>query len=248
MTYIIIAACLLIVPLMLVWHWAGKALPPASMIDWDCLETRCDEKTSLESTESPYLSDTPPFTLEKAQYEGTVTIASTHMYVEGPPPLNTVDFRAYILEFTATLLCVLMWANFDHSYDGILMGQVLDNLAISLILSMIALILALLIGAYRQLCMALLSRTGAIPVLDEERKPKFLYLGDVPHGSWQHSPWHRAGSCLVVAALSTVGAFLGAVLLQSWFEVVAFEQAFIAILFIRWLISALPRFILSKGG
>ena len=205
------------------------------------------EETSLESSESPYLSDAPPLPLEEAQYEGTVTIASTQMYVEGPPPLNTVEFRAYILEFMASLFCVLMWANFDHSYDGILMGQVLDNQAVSLILSVTALILALLIGAYRQLCMALLSRTGAIPVLDEEGSPKFLYLGDVPHESWQHSPWHRAGSWLVVGVLSIVGAFLGAVLIESWFEVVVFEKAFIAIFFIRWLISALPRFIPGKG-
>ena len=248
MAYIIIASCLLFIPLMLVWYWAGKALPPASMIDWDCLETRGEEETSLESSESPYLSDTPPFPLEEAQYAGTVTIASTHMCVEGPPPLNTVDFRAYMLEITATLFFVFMWVNFDHSYDGIVMGQVLDNQAISLILSVTALIFALLLGAYRQLCMALLSRAGAIPVLDGGRKPKFLYLGDVPHESWQHSPWHRAGSCLVVAALSSVGASLGAILLQSWFEVVIFEQAFVAIIFIRWLISAIPRFILSKGG
>ena len=248
MTYIIIAACLLIVPLMLVWHWAGKALPPASMIDLDCLETRGNQETSLESSESPYLSDTPPFPLEEAQYAGTVTIASTHMFVEGPPPLNTVDFRAYMLEITATLFCVLMWSNFDHSYGGILMGEVLSNQALSLVVSVIALILALLIGAYRQVCMVLLSRAGAIPVLDEEGKPKFVYLGDVPHESWQHSPGHRAGSWLVVAALSILGALLGAILLQSWFEVVIFEQAFIAIIFIRWIISAIPRFILSKGG
>lgn len=248
MTYIIILSTLLIVPLMLVWHWIGKALPPASMIDLDCLETRGNEETSLESSESPYLSDTPPFPLEEAQYAGTVTIASTHMYVGGPPPLNTVDFRAYMLEITAILFCVLMWANIDHSYDEIFMGQVLENQAISLILSVIALILALLIGAYRQLCMALLSKAGAIPVLDEEGKPKFAYLGDVPHDSWQHSPWHRACSWLVVAALSIAGALLGAILLQSWFKVVIFEQAFIAIIFIRWLIPAIARFILSRGG
>ena len=247
MTYIIIAACLLIVPLMLVWHWAGKALPPASMIEWDCLETQGDEEASPVSTESSCLSDKSPFPLEEAQYAGTVTIASTHMHV-GPPPLNTVDFRSFMLEITATLFCVLMWANFDHSYNGILMGQVIDNQAISLILSVIALILGVLIGAYRQLCMALLSRAGAIPVLDEEGQPKFVYLGDVPHESWQHSPWHRAGSWLVVAAFSIVGALLGAVLLQSWFEVVLFEQAFIAIVLIRWLISTIPCFFLGKGG
>ena len=248
MAYIIIASCLLIVPLILVWHWAGKALPPASMIDWDCLERRDDEEPTLESSVSNYLSDTPPFPLEKAQSAGTVTIASTHLCVAGPPPLNTVDFRAYLLEITATLFCIVKWANFDHSYDGILMGQVLENQAISLILSVIALILALLIGAYRQVCKALRSKAGAIPVLDEEGKPKFVYLGDVPHDSWQHCPWHRAGSWLVVAALSIVGASLGAILLQSWFEVVIFEQAFIAIIFIRWLISAIPRLMLSTGG
>lgn len=248
MTYVIIASTLLIVPLMLVWYWAGKALPPASMIDWDCLETRDNEETSLESSESPYLSDTPPFPLENAQFAGTVTIASTQMFTEGPPPLNTVGFRAYMLEITAALFCVLMWANFDNSYGGIFMVKMIENQVISLILSVIALILALLIGAYRQLCMALLSKTCAIPVLDEEGKPKFLYLGDVPNNSWQHSPWHRAGSWLVVAALSLVGALLGAILVQSWFEVVIFEQAFIAIIFIRWLISAIPGFILSKGG
>ena len=153
-----------------------------------------------------------------------------------------------MLEITATLFCVLMWANFDHSYDGGLMEQVLDDQAISLIISVIAMILALLIGAYRQVCIALLSKAGAIPVLDEEGNPKFAYLGDVPHDSWQHSPWHRAGSWLVVAALSLVGASLGAVLLQSWFEIVIFEQAFVAIIFIRWLISSIPRFILGKGG
>ena len=151
MTYIIIAACLLIVPLMLVWHWAGKALPPASMIDWDCLETQGNEETSLESSEPPYVSDTPPFPLEEAQSLGTVTVASTHMFVEGPPPLNTVSFRAYMLKITAALFCILMWANFDHSYDGNLVGQVLDNQTISLILSIIALNLASLVGAYRQL-------------------------------------------------------------------------------------------------
>ena len=79
MAYIIIASCLLFIPIMLVWYWAGKALPPASMIDWDCLETRGAEETSLKSSESPYLSDTPPCPLEEAQYAGTVTLSLIHI-------------------------------------------------------------------------------------------------------------------------------------------------------------------------
>lgn len=248
MNYVIALTCLLVLPLFLVWHWAGRALPPASMIDWDVLKGRENEEKPHADPESAYLTDTPPLPLENAQFVGTVTIASTHMFVAGPPPLNTVDFRAYMLELTATLFCVLLWANFDPSYAGILMGQVLTHQAISLVVSVLALTLALFIGAYRQLCMALLSQAGAIPVLDQEENPKFLYVGDVPHEVWQHCPWHRAGSWLIVAGLSIVGAFLGAVLLQSWFEADILEQAFIAIIFIRWLISAMPRFILSKGG
>ena len=248
MTYIIILSCLLIVPLIFVWQWAGKALPPTSMIDWDCLKNRGEGETTLEGSEPSSLLDKPSFSLENAQSAGTVTVASSQMFVEGPPLLNTVAFRAYMLEITATLFCILMWTNFDHGNVEILIGWVLDNQSISLIISAIALILALLIGAYRQLCIGLLSKAGAIPVLDEGGKPKFVYLGDVPHESWLHSPWHRGGSWLIVAALSIFGAVLGAILLQTLFEVEIFEKAFIAIIVTRWLISAIPRFILSKGG
>jgi hypothetical protein len=245
MAYIIIASCLLFVPLMLVWHWAGKALPPASLIDWDILKAGDNGGKIQDSSYSPYLSDAPPSRFKRASSPGRLTIASRQMFVDGPPALNTVDFRAYMLEITATLFCILMWANFDYGYAERLMEQVLNNQAISLIISVIALIFALLIGVYRQLCMELLSKAGALPVLDEEGKPRFAYCGDVPHESWRHSPWHRAGSWLAVAALSLVGALLGAILIQSWFEVFIFEQAFIAIIFIRWLTSAIPRFILN---
>lgn len=237
----ILLSPLLLIFLLYMWNWAGRALPPASVIDWDCLKKRRDEKKAIEDSESISLPEASPLPLDSAKIGETMTIASTHMYVEGPPTLNTVEVRAYIIKFVGALFFFLLWENFAHDRIEILKELVLGHQVMLLILAASTMVLATLIGAYRQLCKVLLSKAGAIPVLGKNDQPRFAYLGDVPHNSWQHSPWYRAGSWAIVVILSFFSAFAGAIFMEEWLGGAFFVLSFWGILIIRWLISAIPR-------
>ena len=65
------------------------------------------------------------------------------------------------------------------------------------------------------------------------------YIGDVPPFIWQHSPWLRAGSWLVVTAMSLICAYIGAELFSQALDG-GFVLLFGLLLYLRWAVSSLP--------
>ena len=107
----------------------------------------------------------------------------------------------------------------------------------SLIVGALCLLIAVVVGAFRHWCIYLWKRTEVVPVAagggDETEE---LRLGAyIP--AWK-SHKVRMGSWLLVAACSSLGAALGAVLLRG-FDSGHGSTYFLEFLFTRWLLSAL---------
>ncbi|MFQ5551175.1 MAG: hypothetical protein ACE5FJ_08065 [Gemmatimonadales bacterium] len=101
------------------------------------------------------------------------------------------------------------------------------------------LVVALVIGAVRQMFIRLMSLACALPVEDDTGRRFFAYIGDVPPLIWQYSGWFRAGTWCVVTATSLVFAFLGAELVSMLIGE-RFDIVFIILLFLRWAASSVP--------
>lgn len=214
-----------------VWRWVGTALPPATMID---------EKytgSPVEQQVSPIVQDTPDIPTE-AQYVETVRIASDRMYL-GAPLLETVRVRAWLIEWFLAALVMAVLVEVEKAQLQAVDDFVLAHPFISASVALTLFVLALLIGAVRQAFARLLSRAAAIPVIDGFGRPRFSYIGDVPPPSWQHSPWFRAVTWIPVAGGSLIAAWIGALLLNHFIDV-GVALASIALLALRWLISAAP--------
>jgi hypothetical protein len=256
MKYTVILSFLLLLPLILIWWWAGKRLPPASVINCDLKKEKKDELSQSDiinrkecPTEDPY--PIPEVSLPPGAREGgTFLIASDFMYVNGPPQLNTVGIRAELLQYIATIFLTLLWFHPDADSFLWLEEWVIASPFIWCTVAVIALVIALFLGAIRQTFIALLSRAGVIPCLDESGRPTFLYMGDVPHEKWLHTPWLRAISWVVVSLASVFAAVVGAILQEVWFMTDMFALTLVSILLIRWLISSIPRlfYLLSSSG
>ena len=106
---------------------------------------------------------------------------------------------------------------------------------------------ALAIGALRQMYGYLLSQAGAIPVLDGSDNPRFCYVGDVPPAGWRHSPWVRILTWLPVAGGSLIGAWIGALFADQLLDV-GMVYPFLAIVGVRWMISAIPVFLYRRSS
>ena len=125
--------------------------------------------------------------------------------------------------------------------------QVIQSQYIWLTFAIIALLIALGLGAIRQSFIGLLSKSGAIPVINESGQPQFLYLGDAPPTTWQQSPWLRACTWALVTTISVFAALVGALVIDQWYAANRFIQIFLVILVIRWLISSIPRLFFRSG-
>jgi hypothetical protein len=107
----------------------------------------------------------------------------------------------------------------------------------SLVVCALCLLIAVVVGAYRHGCKYLWIRTAIVLVADGgANKRQDLHLGAYLPG-WK-SIKVRIGSWLLVAACSTLGAALGAVLPQR-FDIGHGSKYFLGILLTRWLLSAL---------
>jgi hypothetical protein len=208
-----------------VWRWCGSALPPASVVD---------EKYIGKASE-PAQKDG---SLSGGEYQGR--IASTVMY-QRTPFFETVRARAFAIESLIAIICWLVFVDSGATILNWSNTQIAAFPIPSYGFAVLCLVLALYVGAIRQLYGFLLSRAGALPVVDDRGRPKFAYVGDVPPIRWQYSPWYRAVTWILVTAPSLVGALIlaGAAdeLLQG-----AFTPTLVAVLVVRWLISAVPRF------
>ncbi len=247
MKYLMVLSLLLLLPLVLIWWWAGRALPPASVINLDLEKEKRDDLngSGINTWEECSTEDPHPF-LEASLPHGakkgrTVIIASDFVYTNGPPQLNTVSVRADILKFTVIIFLLLLWFHPDADNFAWLERWIIASPAISCAFAVIALVISLLLGVIRQTCNALLSQAGAIPCLDKSGRPTFAYAGDVPHDKWQHSPWVRVISWVVVALTSVFSALVAAILQEVWFMADMFQQTFFAVIVVRWCISAIPR-------
>ncbi|MGD0226816.1 MAG: hypothetical protein ABSF71_31190 [Terriglobia bacterium] len=99
------------------------------------------------------------------------------------------------------------------------------------------LLIAVLVGAYRQWCIYFWERIELLPIADDgDNKSEDFHLNAYVPG-WKSNKF-RIGSWLLVAACSTLGAAWGTVLLRGF----NFEHRiiyFLGILLTRWLLSAL---------
>ena len=220
------------------WHWAGTALPPTTMID-KTLMGRPVDQTAPPPELKP--ADMPP----EAEYMETVRIASDKMYV-GAPILETVTVRAWLIETFVGTVAVVVLAGFGAARIQAMSDAVLSHPLVSAFLALVLLVPALLLGAIRQAFGYMLGRAGAIPVIDGAGLPRFNYIGDVPPPHWQHSPWFRAATWAVVAAGSLGGAWIVSLFVNQALGL-GVPYGISAILTLRWLISAIPIFFLSRA-
>lgn len=106
-------------------------------------------------------------------------------------------------------------------------------------ISFVCLIVALVIGALRQMFIRLMSLTCAIPMEDDTGRRFFSYVGDVPPFLWQYSPWFRAGTWCVVTGTSLIYALVGMELISALIGE-RFDLVFVLLLVLRWVISSIP--------
>jgi hypothetical protein len=217
--------------LYLTWHWAGTAIPPASMIDRNLLDNSVDQP---ELPTKPTASHGHP----DAKNVGTVRIASNNMYI-GPHFLETVHIRSLVLELYFSLSVLLALHVLSDTLLPAISELIVAHTYISIFVATIFVVPALLLGALRQFYGCLLSQAAALPVIDGSGYPGFCYLGDVPPLRWQHSPWFRAVTWIPVAVGSLIGAWIGALFVNQHFDVKVF-YAICAFLGLRWLLSAIP--------
>ena len=219
----------LVLIVVALWRWSGTALLPASVVDKEYIGEPFPEGPPLAS----------PADIPDAHFEGRIRIASDRIY-KGTSIRETVTFRAFILETLIVIFCGLVlvdsgatifdWFNEEVIASPILFGGI----------AVLCFVVALPVGAVRQAFGSMLSRADAIPVVDDRGRPKFAYLGDyVPHPIWQHSPWFRAATWVLVAATSLLGALIGSLAMDQLLKG-ALIPTLVAILVLRWLISSIP--------
>jgi len=166
-------------------------------------------------------------------------VASDRMYI-GAPLLETVKVRSLVLEAYVLVVVGVLYAAVGANWLLLVENLVMQNPIVFSVIASLALVIAILFGAMRQVSAFLLSRAGAIPCIDDHGRPQFVYVGDVPNRGWQRSPWNRAGTWCVVAAGSLIGATIAAIGLNHWMPEEFFAQSFLAVIGLRWIISSVP--------
>jgi hypothetical protein len=246
----------LLVSAALAWYGAGFALPPATdvqtlppEVDGDGIADDLTESTEAiwrpdEGAGHTDLAMAPCGPPMRKAYTGR--IASDHMYTR-PPLLETVRVRAFILEVLILAVCALVYFGLNLEPIGRLQDIVVELPLVSAVIATLAFLIALLVGAFRQISGFLLSRAAALPMIDEAGNPRFAYLGDVPPNSWQYSPWFRAGTWSLVSGCSLIGALIGAAALIQPMVDEFFVRAVIGLLVLRWLISWLPKHLMKRA-
>ena len=210
------------------WRWSGTALPPTAVVDKKYIGEALAES-------APRNGNRP----EGAKFVGQFRIASDTMYT-GPPYFETVAVRTFFLESLIVIFCGFMIFNW-----GVISLQWLHEKYIAFPLTFIGLaalcfLAAFVVGAIRQINEFMLSQTGALPVVDDQGRPQFFYLGDVPPFLWQYSPWFRTATWALVTTSSLFSALLGSFAADQLIAN-AYVPGFLAILFLRWLISSIPK-------
>ncbi len=224
----ILSLAVLALILCAVWRWSGTALPPAVVVDKKYI--------------GKPLSESPPpkeNSIYGAKSEGPVRFASDIMY-RGTPILETVTVRAFVLESLIVILCGLVLVDSGATILSWFNEEVIASPMMSGGIAVLCLVIALFVGAIRQLFGSLMSRAGAIPVVDDQGRPKFTYLGDVPPHIWQYSPWYRAVTWALVAAASLVSALFVSIAADQLLEGVLIPTLIVALV-LRWLLSSIPK-------
>jgi len=212
------------------WDWAGSALPPASMIDKRWLDSR-DQRTEPPSES---MDKDSPVDDEKGE---THQIASDQ-YLNGTPFLVTVTVRSLIIEFFVGTMTVLLLVGLGAERLQAMSEAVLAQPVVSILVALILIVLAVLVGLRRQFNGYLISNAAAIPAVDNAGHIRFSYIGDVPEPQWQHSPWYRAITWVLVSGGSLSGAWIGALFVNRSFDI-GILYVFFSILSLRWVISAI---------
>lgn len=201
-----------------IWIWAGTSLPPATDIK---------EEMILETKASPPIN-------------GQVMVGADLAY-KGAPLLETVTVRAYALEGFTGVLCFLVYID---SGPAILHWLSKNISAFPLAFfgtAALCFVFALIVGAARQTYAFRASKADALPVVDNQGRARFSYIGRyVPPFIWLHSPWFRASTWIVVAATSLSGSLVVALAMEQVTRN-AFIPTFVGIMLLRWLVSSIPK-------
>lgn len=213
---------------VMVWWWAGKALPPAAVVDKKIIEEGTWRSLGHPDEHEPGM-----------QFTGREVIIAGKFAYRRTPLFETVAIRAFALEFVAALLSGLIF--YDSGTH--ILSWLNENAGAfpfwSALLLTICFVVALWGGAARQLFQGMLYTAGAIPAVDSQGRAILTYIGDVPPFAWQYSPWPRAGTWLIVSFTSLVGAFLASILLEPLLRVSIVPIA-TALLVLRWFLSSIP--------
>ncbi len=218
---------------VMVWWWAGKALPPAAVVDKKIIEEGTWRSLGHPDEHEPGIEQEPGI-----QRGREVIIAGKFAY-NRTPLFETVTIRAFVLEFVAALLSgLIFYDSGTHILSWLNENAVAFPFWFALLLT-VCFVVALGGGAGRQLFQGMLYTAGAIPAVDSQGQAILVYLGDVPPFAWLYSPWPRAGTWLIVSFTSLVGALLASILLEPLFHVGVVPIA-TALLVLRWFLSPIP--------
>jgi hypothetical protein len=217
--------------LFLIWRWAGTAIPPASMIDSALIGNHVAQSKHPTSPAAGHAGS-------DVEYRETVRIASDEFHM-GAPFLETVKIRTLVLEMYVSATAILALGALGVARLQAIGETIVAHSYISKSVALALFLLALFLGAMRQLFGCMLSRAVAMPVIDSLGRPKFCFLGDVPPDRWIHSPWFRATTWFLVAGGSLISAWICTLFLIQILNI-SLVCSFAAFLGLRWLISRLP--------
>lgn len=219
-----------------VWRWSGTALSPAADIDKKYMGVPPPNENSSNGTKDGNSS---------SDSEYVARVASDRIY-RGTPLLETVTVRAFVLESLVVILCGLVLVDSGATILDWFNEEVVASPILSGGIAVLCFVVALFVGAFRHAFRSMLSRAGALPVVDDRGRPKFAYLGEyVPPPIWQYSPWFRAATWVLVAAPSLVGALIVSMAADQFLKG-AFIPTLITALVLRWLISSIPERIAQR--
>ena len=185
------------------------------------------DPTDLEGpntpSDNPYIDDEAP---------------SAHAY-QGEPWFALVNLRSWGLQSTALGATFMAYLWRGDEFLSVASQWIGVHPFWSGSIGLACLMVALMLGAVRQVYIRLMSLALALPMEDEDGRPFLGYLGDVPPFAWQYSPWFRAGSWLAVTAMSLIYAYIGAELFSQALDG-GFVLLFGLLLYLRWVVSSLP--------
>jgi tetratricopeptide (TPR) repeat protein len=128
-------------------------------------------------------------------------------------------------------------------------GDLIDeHTVISVILMLVCLVLSAGLGAFRHLCRRLILGTLPLQVQDDEGNRKVVHLGTNPSRVW-FSPLFRVGTWVLVAILTLMFGVLAVSILTPLSPTTSgtgWTLAVFFVMYVRWIVSAIPAWIEAK--